>query len=454
MTAKQVLSLHGIRRMLEGLIPPAMCSVSIDGTPHVNFLSHAEYVDPDHIALSYQFFNASRRNVLATRRIALAVDDPLTGLGVVMQLEYERTDADGPVFERIKAKLAGIAAHTGMEHAFRLKGADVYRVLEIEQVDESAGMPALSPRCDLAAGTRAVAERLADCRHLADLLDELVGGLRRQLRIDYSIVWMMNESRDGLFALASHGYDRSGIGAELPLQAAGLVGVCVREGVPIRIGHMSQMYRYGLAARGRVEELGMQEVLQREIPLPGLQSPRSQLAVPLRAMGRTIGALLVESDVDQFFSYDDEDALLVLCGQTAQALITLQAAEFAEGAVPRPTQSASGDGGSPPGPPLRIRYFARDQSVFIDDAYLTKGVAGAILWKVVSDLVHRGRDEFTTRELRLAGGELRLPEVQDNLGVRLLMLGRRLDDRKCGMWIERTGRGRFRLRSSRPVELA
>jgi hypothetical protein len=33
--------------------------------------------------------------------------------------------------------------------------------------------------------------------------------------------------------------------------------------------------------------------------------------------------------------------------------------------------------------------------------------------------VQRGRTELTPRELRLAGGDLGLPEVQDKLGARL-----------------------------------
>ena len=113
-----LLTLFSVRRMLEGVVPPAMCSVSAEGVPHVNYLSHAEDVDPEHIALTFQFFNRSRENVLSTRRVALSVDDPYTGACVVMQLQYLRTDTSGPVFERMRAKLAGIASHTGMEKVF------------------------------------------------------------------------------------------------------------------------------------------------------------------------------------------------------------------------------------------------------------------------------------------------------------------------------------------------
>ena len=47
-----------------------------------------------------QFFNRSRENVLATRRAALTLDDPYTGAGVVLQIEYLRTETEGPVFEK------------------------------------------------------------------------------------------------------------------------------------------------------------------------------------------------------------------------------------------------------------------------------------------------------------------------------------------------------------------
>jgi adenylate cyclase len=183
--------------------------------------------------------------------------------------------------------------------------------------------------------------------------------------------------------------------------------------------------------------------------------PRRAASSPCRcARGRNVGALLVESESDQFFSYDDEDALLLLGGQLAQALLALQAEELDTHAPSAPHGESVGAGRAASArPALRIRHYARDQSVFIDDAYLIKGVAGAILWKLVNDFVHRGRDEFSTRELRLAAGELRLPELQDNLGVRLLLLERRLAERDCGLRIERTGRGRFRLRADSRIEL-
>ncbi|RYF15870.1 MAG: GAF domain-containing protein, partial [Comamonadaceae bacterium] len=89
---------------------------------------------------------------------------------------------------------------------------------------------------------------------------------------------------------------------------------------------------------------------------------------------------------------------------------------------------------------------------FFGDAYVIKGVAGAILWKLLRDHAAQARTEFTNRELRLDPA-LRLPDVTDNLEARLLLLQRRLGEQGAGVRIEKTGRGRFRLIVPGPVEL-
>ena len=446
---RRALRLRDVRRLLEGVIPPAMCTVAPDGMPHVNYLSHVEYIDDEHVALTYQFLNRSRANILATGRVALSVEDPFTGVSVLLQLRYERTDTQGPVFERLRAKLAGIAAQTGMEKVFHLRGADVYRVESLRKLDPVHPLPGLAPRCDLAVGVRNLSEQLAEAADLRGLLQAFIDGLQRDLRISHAIVWLLDEQRQGLYTLASIGYEQTGTGAELPLAEAGLAGVALRENVPIRIGHMSQMYSYGMSWRAKAEQLGLQAAMADTIPMPGLASPRSQLAVPLRARGRTVGVLLVESEHDQFFSYDDEDALTAVGAQLAQGLAALRTTELVEEPVtvaPAVEQAAGGM-------PLRLRHYPRDHSVFVNDEYLIKGVAGAIIAKLVRDQIDSGREAFSTRELRLAGGDLRLPEVQDNLGVRLLLLERRLAERDFGLHIERAGRGQYRLIADGPLSL-
>jgi len=48
---------------------------------------------------------------------------------------------------------------------------------------------------------------------------------------------------------------------------------------------------------------------------------------------------------------------------------------------------------------------------------------------------------------------IRLPDITDNLEARLILLQRRMAERTTFLALEKTGRGRFRFRVDRPVEL-
>ena len=85
-------------------------------------------------------------------------------------------------------------------------------------------------------------------------------------------------------------------------------------------------------------------------------------------------------------------------------------------------------------------------------AYLIKGRGRCHFWKLLRDYTQAGRTEFSNRELRL-DPSIRLPDIADNLEARLLLLQRRLRENNPPMRIEKTGRGRFRLCVTCPVQL-
>ncbi len=127
-----------------------------------------------------------------------------------------------------------------MEKVFRLLGADVFVVESIERCDPMDTAPGAVPRCDIAEGARTVAARLSEVGELPQLVPVFMDGLREHLRIEHAILWLLDERRESLATLASHGYAVSGVGSELALSDAGLAAVAVRVGVPIRIGHMGR----------------------------------------------------------------------------------------------------------------------------------------------------------------------------------------------------------------------
>src|SRR5690606_9779901 len=106
----------------------------------------------------------------------------------------------------------------------------------------------------------------------------------------------------------------------------------------------------------------------------------------------------------------------------------------------------------PQGRPLAVRHYASNDSIFLDGEYLIKGVACAIFRALLQDYIGSGRDTFSNRELRL-DPRIPLPSLGDNLEARLILLTRRLQERDAGIWLEKTGRGQFRLRVERPLGL-
>jgi len=434
------------RYCLEGALPATVATCAPDGTPNVSYVSQIHYVDSSHVALTFQFFNKTRENVLAQPCAAVLAVDPLTAARYRLDLEYLRTETAGPLFEGMKAKLAGIASHTGMAGVFRLRGADVYWVRGIAQVPGRV-LPARTPRRNLLASLRACAQVFTRNADLAVLLEDLLAALAAHMDITHAMVLMLDARGRRLYTVASRGYPQSGVGSEVAL-GCGVIGVAAEHRTPIRITHMTAEYSYGRAMRESAERAGLGASLETAIPLPGLADSRSQLAAPIVAAGALLGVLYVESPLDLRFTYDDEDAMVALAAQLGNAIRALhETEEGGEGAA------SHTPGGAPvAGAPVTVRHFAADDSVFIGDDYLIKGVAGAILRKLVAEFLRDGRTEFSNRELRL-DPTLRLPDLSDNLEARLVLLHRRLAERSGALLLEKTGRGRFRLRVNRPLRL-
>ncbi len=440
------LRLDTIRECLEGVIPGHIATCDAEGMPNLAYLSQVQFIDNEHVALSYQFFNRTRQNILAGSPVRLMLTSHLTGAHYRLTLKYLRTETAGPLFEQMKAKLAGIASHEGMSEVFHLRGSDVYRLLDIEQVP-GLTLTLPPPAVNYLTALRRATGRLTACGSLARLLETALDCLGGEFGIDHVMLLMHDEGRGRLYTLASRGYPQSGIGSEIPV-GAGIIGICARERIPIRIGFMTSEYGYGRTIRRSVEADGQGDSLETTIPLPGLPEAGSQMAIPITAFDRLLGVLYVENVADLHFGYDDEDALVAFAAQLGLAMHHHQQAEdLAEEAPAADTPAAP-----LAGPPLLVRHFAANDSVFLDDDYLIKGVAGAILWTLLTDFVERRRTSFTNKGLRV-DPRIRLPGVSDNLEARLVLLQRRLEERAAGIHLAKTGRGRFSLTVDRPLQL-
>ena len=70
--------------------------------------------------------------VLLVLTACVLLVDPLTYAQYRLMLRYERTERRGPVFDRLQLDIDTVAALTGMQGVFKLRSADIYRVVEID----------------------------------------------------------------------------------------------------------------------------------------------------------------------------------------------------------------------------------------------------------------------------------------------------------------------------------
>jgi len=441
----------------QGVPPCNVATCSRDGVPNVTYLSQLFYVDAQHLAMSCQFFNKTRRNLDEHPYAAVQVYDPTCFEAYQIHLKFVRSETSGPLFDAMALRIDAIASHSGMAGVFKLLSADVCEVLFIERL-EGFLEPNLAPpnavaddpstlRNELRA-LQVIGERICRAADLESLLDRTLESLDELLGVHNSLV-LLSEDDARLVTIASHGYGEAGIGAEVAL-GQGLIGTVARERRSLRVSGMREGLRYGRAIRERVAEQGDEDQLRPEIPLPGLPNAGSQIALPLIVQDTLLGVLAAESK--RVLGLDDwqEAVLQVVATQLAVAIDRLLEEEDEEEEEAEPIRPSML--GFSKAPPRRFTFYRNDDCVFVDGEYLIRNVPGKVLWKLLKAYQEQGRQEFSNRELRLDPW-LGLPAVKDNLESRLILLRKRLLEKCPDVRLVPVRRGHFALELDRPIEL-
>jgi hypothetical protein len=122
-----------IKAAMQGVIPSHVVTCSHDGTPNASALSQVYYVDADHVALSHQFFNKTKRNLEENPRAMAWVISPETFEAWDLELEFVRSETSGPIFDIMEMQIEAIASMVGMKGIFKLRAADVFRVIGVSK---------------------------------------------------------------------------------------------------------------------------------------------------------------------------------------------------------------------------------------------------------------------------------------------------------------------------------
>jgi hypothetical protein len=450
-----MMPLESLTSCFQGLCPATLYTCSRDGVPNAAFLSHVEYVDPRHVALSFQFFNKSKANISENPHALVRLIDPDTSQGWRLRLRYVRSETSGPVFERMALRIEAIASYSGLKGIFRLLAADIYEVVAVEEAEDEPPRATKASARHRAADpvfTMTALQDLADRIHRADslehLLDSILEGMEASFGFTHSMILLPTAEEGVLVTIASRGYPETGVGAEVRV-GEGIVGMVAEARKPIRISGLIHQMLYAYAVQKRAQEQGLCPT-DRSIQLPGLPNPDSQLGVPLLNRGDLVGVLCVESELPYRFHEEDKTSIEVLGSYLAIAIqnMLLQQERTETDTVASTHVSystpASARRQTATRPCHEVAYYCADECVLIDGEYVIRSLPAKIFWKLLNVRQSEGRVEFTNRELRL-DKTLNLPEWKDNLETRLLLLRRRLEQKCPNIRLVPTTRGRFAL---------
>jgi len=438
--------LDSIAPCFEGIVPSSVCSCSRDGLPNVTFLSIVHRLDANHVGLSFQFFNKTRKNTQENPRAQVIVVMPGSADQYRLDLRYLRTETDGAAFDRMNTRLQAVASQTGMSQVFKLRGVDIFEVLDCRPVS-AKGLADFAPKPESMRELESFTERLAGCEGLDALLSTALEALADLFGHVHSFVMFPDEDGTRLYTGASYGFEPSGVGSEVVI-GEGMLGLSAKRRSVVRVTNLALERVVARAVRSAVQRRGGEDALEKEIALPGLPDVKSQLVLPLLSRNRLLGVLCLQSADAGRFLETDERVMQIVARHLAASMANAMATDSAEPKV----ATLQSDPAAPAASHAVVTHYRSDDSIFIDNAYLTKGIPGRLFWKLLQAFVGTGRASFTNKEIRL-DASLGLPDIKDNLEARLILLRRRLDDR-CGfMKLVHAGRGRLRLDVHRSITL-
>lgn len=463
-----MIALETLAPCFQGLLPSWLCTCAKDGTPNVAMLSHVDYVDARHVALSFQFFNKSRRNIAENPRALVRLYHPDTLQMIKLRVRYVRTELEGPTFERMRLRIEAIASLCGLKGIFNLLGADIYEVESVDALDYEVGLapelaaarrtvaaPSAEPVPFTMAALQALSDRIQQAPTIDCLLDGILEKLEELFGFRHSMILLASERPERLELFASRGYPEGGVGSEAVV-GEGIIGMVAEARAPIRVSGLMRHMLYAYAVAQRARDHGVCPD-QRRIPLPGLANPETQLGIPLLARGELIGVLCIETDATYRFHEEDRACVEVLGGYLAIAIqnallresTDADAPEEPGAACPLPARAKAA---TPAPASLEVTWYPADDCILVDGEYLVRGLPARILWKLLREHQADPAVEFTNRRLRL-DKSLELPAFKDNLESRLILLRRRLEERCPAIAVQPTGRGRFRVALGAEVRL-
>jgi adenylate cyclase len=252
------VALEEIDGCFQGAIPSLIASVAPDGTPNVTYISIVHRLDATHVAVSRQFFNKTIANMLANPRAQIGVAEPTSGRLFRLNVVFDHTEAEGPLFDRVKSTLDAVASFEGMTSVFKLAAVDVCRVVSVEKIASDWDSAAPARQQATFDQLDVFSWRLTQAEDVDTLVTEALNACAELFGFEHCFLMLADETGESLYTVGSHGYEASGVGADIPM-GEGVVGIAAQRRQSIRIGNMLSDLAYVQAVRTQSQLSGAEE---------------------------------------------------------------------------------------------------------------------------------------------------------------------------------------------------
>jgi hypothetical protein len=117
---------------LQGIVPGVITTVSKENIPNLSYISQVHFIDDKHLAISWQFFNKTYRNIQENPRFSVLVTSPTTFSMWKIDLNFIETLTEGELFDEMDLALEAIASMYKAENVFKLKAIVIGEILSIQ----------------------------------------------------------------------------------------------------------------------------------------------------------------------------------------------------------------------------------------------------------------------------------------------------------------------------------
>lgn len=117
----------------QGVLPAVIATVSEEESPNLSYISQVHYIDEDHLAISWQFFNKTYQNIMQNPNFSVLVTNPNTFSMWKIDLKFVEILTEGELFDDMEMALEAIASMYRAEDVFKLKAVVTGKIISIEQ---------------------------------------------------------------------------------------------------------------------------------------------------------------------------------------------------------------------------------------------------------------------------------------------------------------------------------